>query len=52
MSSLVDLCSLADVVQVDDQFVAHAGTVNQREVDEIKNARIEMRKAMEAAWGG
>jgi hypothetical protein len=51
VSSLVDLCSLADVVKVDDEFVAHSGVLNQREVDEIKNARVEMRKAVEAAWG-
>jgi hypothetical protein len=51
VSSLVDLTSLADVVQDGDSFVAHTGVLNKREIGEIKNARDEMRKVIEMAWG-
>lgn len=50
VSSLVDLTSLADVLHDGDSFVAHTGVLNEREIEEIKAARDEMRKVMETAW--
>jgi hypothetical protein len=51
VSSLIDLTSLCDVLQDGDSFVAHTGVLNEREINEIKAARDELRRAIEMAWG-
>jgi hypothetical protein len=47
VSSLVSLTSLADVLQMNDDGIAHSGLLNEREIGEIKGARDQIRQQME-----
>jgi hypothetical protein len=39
---------LADVLQMNDDGIAHSGLLNEREIGEIKGARDQIRQQMEA----
>ena len=48
--SLVELCSGLDCYKVGDYNVAHAGTLNATEIEEIRKAASELREHMEKVF--